>query len=400
MLTQTISHNADPSFTAKGLEAFKAFLNSGSPHLAVLKKTDDLKEIAPLANRIRNHFSALIVVGTGGSSLGGKMLYELRDTSRKCPVIHFLENVDPTGTQDVFNTLDWPKTFFLFVSKSGGTLETLSQVLLVLKHLEPNSIAQQCAAISDPKDSALRQICTGLKIPVYDHEAEIGGRYSVFSNVGLLPAAVAGLDVMGLREGAIEYSKNAGEAIASAASYHMQMMQQKTNLHVLMPYSERLKSLTDWHRQLWAESIGKEGKGTTPIRALGAVDQHSQIQLYLGGPKDKYFTFLATDQKHMGESIWPDHLKLPEHPDIAYLKGKTLGDIIDAEQWATIETFKSHKLPVRVLKLADCRERTIGALLMHFILETIITAALMNVNPYDQPAVEDGKKLAKKMLAV
>ena len=116
MLTQTISHNADPSFTAKGLEAFKAFLNSGSPHLAVLKKTDDLKEIAPLANRIRNHFSALVVVGTGGSSLGGKMLYELRDTSRKCPVIHFLENVDPTGTQDVFNTLDWPKTFFLFVS--------------------------------------------------------------------------------------------------------------------------------------------------------------------------------------------------------------------------------------------------------------------------------------------
>ena len=400
MLSQQISITADSAFHMKGLEAFKAFVNSGSPHLAVLKKTDDLKEIATLANRIRNNFSALVVVGTGGSSLGGKMLYELRDQSRKCPVIHFLENVDPTGTQDVFNTLDWPKTFFLFISKSGGTLETLSQVLLVLKHLEPHSIAQQCAAISDPRDSALRQICSGLKIPVYDHEAEIGGRYSVLSNVGLLPAAVAGLDVKSLREGALDYVAKAAEPIAASASYHMQMMQQKFNLHVLMPYSERLHSLTSWHRQLWAESIGKDGKGTTPIRALGAVDQHSQIQLYLGGPKDKYFTFLATNQKHLGESIWPDHLKLPEHPDIAYLKGKTLGDIIDAEQWATIETFKSHKLPVRVLKLADAREKTIGALLMHFILETIVTAALMNVNPYDQPAVEDGKKLAKKMLAV
>lgn len=400
MISQQISLASDSALENKGLAAFKAFIASNSPHIKTLSKTDDLESIATLANRIRNQFSALVVVGTGGSSLGGKMLYELRDQTRKCPVIHFLENVDPIGTQDVFNTLDWSKTFFLFISKSGGTLETLSQTLLVLKHLEPKNIANQCAAISDPKDSALRQLCAALSIPVYDHEAEIGGRYSVLTNVGLLPAAVAGLDVASLRRGALSYLEKAAEPVAQAASLHIHMMAQNIALHVLMPYSERLKSLTDWHRQLWAESIGKDGKGTTPVRALGAVDQHSQIQLYLGGPKDKYFTFLATDQKNMGESIWPEHLKLPEHPDIAYLKGKTLGDIIDAEQWATIETFKSHKLPVRVLKLTDCKEKTIGALLIHFILETIITAALMDVNPYDQPAVEDGKKLAKKMLAI
>ena len=399
MPIQQISHAGDAALKEQGIAAFNKLLKSASPHLEVLKRRDDLGEVTKLAARIRKDFSALVVVGTGGSSLGGKMLYELRDTSKPCPAIYFLENVDPTGTADIFHALDLKKSFFVFISKSGGTLETLSQTLLALKQLDPKTISQQCAAISDPKDSALRQLCAGLNIPVYDHVAEIGGRYSVLTNVGLLPAAVAGLDVAALRESALAYAEKAAEAIAEAAAFHMRMMAEKTTLHVLMPYTERLKCLTDWHRQLWAESIGKDGKGTTPVRALGAVDQHSQIQLYLGGPKDKCFTFLATDQKGAGVSIWPEKLKLPQHPDLDYLKGKTLGDIIDAEQWATIETFQSRGLPVRVLKLADCTERTIGALLMHFILETIITAALMGVNPYDQPAVEDGKKLAKQLLS-
>lgn len=399
MFTQDLFNTAYEAWQEKARKAAGELTAENTPLLRFLAQDADMAPTLAAAKALHDFAQDVVVVGTGGSSLGARTLYDLRDTTKPCPRMHFLENVDPESTARLFASLDWKKTGFLLVSKSGNTLETLTQTLLVLKNLDANGgdIAKQCLAISDPKDSALRQIATKFGITVLDHEAAIGGRYSVLTNVGLLPAAIAGLDIAAIRAGAKAYAKNPA-AIADASAWHMAVMEQKKSLHVLMPYAEKLQSITSWHRQLWAESLGKDGKGTTPIRAIGTVDQHSQIQLYLAGPKDKAFTFLSLPRKGTGEALMPEKLTLPDHPELAYLKGRTLGDISAASEEGTIGTFKAKGLPVRVMALPDTKPETIGALLMHFMLETIITAALLGVDPYDQPAVEDGKLLTRKIL--
>lgn len=395
MLEQTLSITLPEQARLEAHAAWEKFDHATSPHLNLLETSADLPEIETLAARIRRDFRALVVIGTGGSSLGGKTLCALHKNTF---ATHFLENVDPDETERLLASLNLAQTFFLFVSKSGGTLETLSQMLVVLGRLKPETIAKQCAAISDAKPSALRQICDSLGIPVLEHPAEIGGRYAIFSAVGLLPAAVVGLDIAALRAGAKAYVATQSAQIIEAVALQITLLEQRLPMHVLMPYVERLQSFTDWHRQLWAESIGKNGKGSTPVRAIGAIDQHSQIQLYLAGPRDKFFTFIAMPQKGKGPAVWPATLPISAHADIALLKGKTMGDIMDAEQWATIETFKAKGVPLRVLTIQQTDERTLGALLIHFMLETILSAQAIGVNPFDQPAVEDGKILARKML--
>lgn len=398
MLNHTLFNSQHAAWTPKAEAALKALNSEKVPLLSLFTKTSDIEECQKEAASIREWATHVVVVGTGGSSLGARTLYELRPAGVSSPEMHFLENVDPEATETLFTKLDWSRTAFLFISKSGGTLETLSQMLLVLRLLEklgPDAISKQCLCISDPKASSLRKIASALNIRVLDHEANIGGRFSVLTNVGLLPAAIAGLDIARLRKGASQFFPG---ILTEGVAWHMALMEAEKRLHVLMPYSERLQCFTSWHRQLWAESLGKSGKGSTPVRALGTVDQHSQIQLYLAGPKDKGFTFLSLKTHAQGPAIWPENLPLPALPEIAYLKNKRLGQILDASQSGTIETFKAKKLPGRVIHLPDTNEETIGALLMHFMLETILTAALLNVDPYDQPAVEDGKILARKML--
>ena len=164
---------------------------------------------------------------------------------------------------------------------------------------------------------------------------------------------------------------------------------------VLMPYLDRLENFAKWYRQLWAESLGKDGKGTTPINALGTIDQHSQLQLYLDGPKDKFFTLIISEVIQKGGLLPKDLISLPE---LEFLAGRGIGDLMAAEQQATIETLVAHNCPTRVLEIRNLDEYTLGALMMHFMLETIIAGHLMGVNPFGQPAVDEGKKLAQKIL--
>ena len=165
---------------------------------------------------------------------------------------------------------------------------------------------------------------------------------------------------------------------------------------VLMPYADALAPFGSWFRQLWAESLGKGGSGTTPITALGAVDQHSQLQLYLDGPPDKFYTLILLDRDGTGEWVDP---RTAGDRELGYLAGRTMGDLFAAEQEATVETLARHARPVRVLRLTRLDERAMGALFMHFMLETIIAAELAGVDPFDQPAVEEGKRLARDRLA-
>jgi len=162
-----------------------------------------------------------------------------------------------------------------------------------------------------------------------------------------------------------------------------------------MPYVDRLAYFGLWFRQLWAESLGKDGKGTTPIRAMGTVDQHSQLQLYLAGPRDKLFTLVTLDAAGSGGTV---SAAFAEQPALGYLAGRTMGDLLDAEQRATAASLVRQGRPTRILHLARLDEASLGALLMHFMLETIIAADLLGVDAFDQPAVEEGKVLARQYL--
>ena len=235
-----------------------------------------------------------------------------------------------------------------------------------------------------------------------DHDPGVGGRFSVLTNVGLLPAAVCGLDIGAIRAGAgdalapVLVGKPPAEVPAAVGAALAVAHSAKKPITVMMAYADRLERLTRWYVQLWAESLGKDGKGTTPLAALGPVDQHSQLQLFIAGPRDKLFTIITVAPRGRGPRIAADLAKLAGEPDFA---GKTIGDLVAAQGRATAETLAKNGCPVRTISLEKLDERRMGELLMHFMLETIIAAHLLGVDPFDQPAVEEGKVLAKQYLA-
>jgi glucose-6-phosphate isomerase len=295
------------------------------------------------------------------------------------------------------------------ISKSGATAETLTQFLIALDAVKTASGAEAMRGsflvVTEPGENPLRRLVERWHLPVLDHDPGLGGRYSVLSLVGLLPAMFAGVDAKAVRAGAAEVldstlgaeePEDAEPARGAAVSVGL-AEERGIAATVLMPYCDRLGPFAMWFRQLWAESLGKGGAGTTPIRAIGAVDQHSQLQLYLDGPRDKMVTLVTLDVEGSGRRVEP--ALVAGDPALAYLSGKTIGDLCAAEQRATAEALAQAGRPVRVIRLAELDERSLGALLMHFMLETIIAAELLGVDPFDQPAVEEGKVLARRYLA-
>jgi glucose-6-phosphate isomerase len=236
-----------------------------------------------------------------------------------------------------------------------------------------------------------------------EHDPGVGGRYSGLANVGLLPAAILGLDIAALRAGAatalapvLARRPSTEVPAAIGAALNVAAAAQAKNITVLMAYADKLERFTRWYVQLWAESLGKDGKGTTPLGALGPVDQHSQLQLFIAGPRDKLFTVLTVASAGQGPRIEADLARRAGEPDFA---GKTIGDLVAAQGRATAATLAKNGCPVRTLHLERLDETSLGALMMHFFLETIIAAHLIGVEAFDQPAVEEGKVLAKEYLA-
>jgi glucose-6-phosphate isomerase len=350
-------------------------------------------------------FKDIIIFGTGGSSLGGQTLAAL--STNEHPRLHFMDNIDPFTFDQLIHKIDLVHTGIIVVSKSGETAETLIQFLLILeeakKHLSESQLKEHFLVITEDKESTIRQLAMKYNLLCTNHDQEIGGRYSVLSNVGLIPAKLLGLDIQAMRAGAqaIVHQMTTANNIedispvmgAFAQLYSAQHM--NTTQSVLMPYIDRLEPFSRWYMQLWAESLGKQGKGTTPLRAIGAVDQHSQLQLYLDGPKDKLFTMILLEQQGKGARVTKvfDEL-VGTH---IYLN-KTIGDLFEVEQRATLETLKQNGLPVRSFAMKQLNEYTMGALLMHFMVETILAGHMLDINPFDQPAVEQGKVLAREYL--
>ena len=397
--------------TAPGLAGIgKAYANGSLPMLRLPGRRSDLDELTPLADRYRSDFDEVAVLGTGGSSLGGRSLCALADRGfgppAGAPRLRFMDNVDPDTWDALFAALDLRRTGWLVVSKSGETAETVAQLLVVLDALDRGGLdaGERMTAVAQPGDSTLRRIAAAHGIAVLDCDPGIGGRYSVLSVAGLLPAAIAGLDGAAVRGGASEVldpvlAGAAPDSVPAAQGAALAVAALRTRgiaQTVLMPYADALSVFALWFRQLWAESLGKDGAGTTPIDALGTVDQHSQLQLWLDGPADKLFTLVTLGRAGLGAEV-PS--ALAADPGLSYIRGRTIGDLMEAEQRATAGTLARNGRPTRVISLPGLDERAMGALMMHFMLETMIAAHLLGVDAFDQPAVEEGKTLARSYLA-
>jgi glucose-6-phosphate isomerase len=385
------------------------------PLLRLPEERADLDAALPLVDTFAKGATDIFIYGMGGSCLGGQVLAQLMgygtpafDWPKSGPRLHFFDNLDAQSLDEAFARVDLKTTRFLVISKSGGTPETASQALASLAALEKAGggkfAKHHFLFISEPKTSPLRRLAERIGAPIIPHPPAVGGRYSVLTVVGLVPARLAGLDGARFRAGAktvldpilagagaAETAPAAGAALTVALAEEAGMV-----VNVMMPYLDRLERFAMWYRQLWAESLGKGGKGTTPVRALGPVDQHSQVQLYLDGPKDKLFTFIFGPTQGTGTRI--TRALTAGDPDLAYLEGSSVGDLAEAEGRATATALAQSGRPVRLIRLPRLDEETLGALLMHFMLETIIAGAIMGVDPFDQPAVEQGKILTRQYL--
>ncbi|MGI8526110.1 MAG: glucose-6-phosphate isomerase, partial [Pseudolabrys sp.] len=285
--------------------------------------------------------------------------------------------------------------------------ETLMQVIAALSAikkaaLEPRNVFIGISEpVKDGKRNGLRDLLGG-DVPMLDHDPGVGGRFSVLTNVGLLPAAALGLDIGAIRNGAaaalgpvLAKTPAAEVPAALGAALAVTLAAKGKTIAPIFAYADRLANFSKWYVQLRAESLGKNGKGTTPLAALGPVDQHSQLQLFIGGPRDKLFTVVTTDTKGKGPRIDAALATSAGEPGFG---GKTMGDLVAAQGRATAETLAKNGCPVRAIHIPKIDEASMGELLMHFMLETIVAARLIGIDAFDQPAVEEGKLLAKRYL--
>tara|TARA_B100001123_G_scaffold122029_1_gene142025 strand:+ start:40 stop:1332 length:1293 start_codon:yes stop_codon:yes gene_type:complete len=388
------------------LETLRRDFCANSVPFLTLPAEEEISRVNEVAQSFRGRFSNVLVLGTGGSSLGGKTLCALAPKTAG-PNIHFLDNIDPLTIDALVTTLDWVNTGILAISKSGFTTETLAQLAVFVdvlrEHVNDTKISEHIAVVTDSSGSPLTEIARNLGCVLLEHPRQIGGRYSVFSVSGILPARIMGLDIGGVHSGASEildllnHSGSAEQfppALGAATAVGLSQLK-KLSTSVFMTYSDRLSNLGLWYCQLWAESLGKDGKGITPVRATGTLDQHSQLQLYLAGPPDKMFSLILTDTAGEGPGV-PDEFSTINH--LSYLKGRTIGDVFAASGNATALTLTHAGRPTRLFKLLNVDERSIGALMMHLMIETVVVANLISVDPYSQPAVEVGKELVRQHL--
>lgn len=390
----------------------------GLPLLNLAGMTSDLPDLRDTARALADRATDIVLLGTGGSSLGGQTLAQLAGhmvpgvgALRPGPRLHFMDNLDPDSFGSLLKHLPLHTSRFVSISKSGGTGETLMQTIAVLSALHEANLGPRIPDIflglTEPakagKKNGLRDLLGQYKVPMLDHHTGVGGRFSVLTNVGLLPAAMLGLDVVAVRAGATlalkpvlgkKKAKDVPSAVGAALSVALAETKNK-GISVVMAYADRLERFTRWYVQLWAESLGKDGNGTTPIGALGPVDQHSQLQLFIAGQRDKLFTVITTDRAGKGPRM---DKELSKAAGEAGFGGKAMGDLVAAQGRATAETLAKNGCPVRTIHLPEIDEESMGELLMHFMLETIIAAHLLGVDAFDQPAVEEGKVLAKKYL--
>ncbi len=378
-------------------------------------------DIQATARQIRRKFKYFVVLGIGGSALGPTMAFnalchlhynDLPKSKRKGPKFYVEDNVDPVRMRDLLDVIEPEHTCFNVISKSGATSETMTQYLVILDELKKKGVNVKDNVIftTDANRGNLKKISDELGgIKSYVLPDGVGGRFSELCPVGLLPAAVVGIDIVGLLAGAAymdglcRHSSPSKNPALMSAVLQIAAMEEGKNVGVMMPYSDNLKYLADWYCQLWAESLGKnetlDGKpcnvGQTPVKALGVTDQHSQVQLYTEGPFDKVVTFLSL-KKYGCEFPIPHGCE--NIPDVGFLGGHTMEELIQAENAATAYALTKAGRMNYTLWLPELNAFTLGQLLFLFELQTAYAGAMLNINTFNQPGVEEGKKATYALL--
>lgn len=379
-------------------------------------------DIIAYANSVKDEFETFVVLGIGGSALGPIALQQAlnhpfynelpRERRGGWPKFYVADNVDPERLVYLFDVADPEKTLFNVTSKSGGTSETMSQFMIIKELLEARlgkeEAARHIVVTTDAKKGNLRPICETEGYKSFVIPAGVGGRFSELCPVGLLPAAMAGIDIKELLAGAAymdEQCKNDNVLENIGFTYGMLSyiaMQQGKNIQVMMPYADSLKYMSDWFAQLWAESLGKKfnlagetvNVGQTPVKALGVTDQHSQVQLYAEGPFDKMIVLLGVDRYH-------ESLTIPkiygDVPSLGFLGGATQNELIATEQMATAYALMKAGKMNMTLTLPEVNAFTVGELLYMFEVATAFTGELWGINTFDQPGVEGGKNATYAM---
>jgi glucose-6-phosphate isomerase len=390
---------------------------------------DDVEKTAKTL--LKNEYENLVILGIGGSALGITTLltalkpqyYNLqsREERKGFPRVFVMDNVDPDTFSEMMELCDPKKTLYNVISKSGTTAETVAQLFVVLEQIQKSvgksniskHVVFTTGPVTDRKSlTPMQDVCSKHSCKSFEIPLNIGGRFSVFSPVGLFPAALLGLDLKAMAAGcrAMERRCNSTDlknnpAYLNAGVHHYLMIERGRSISVMMPYSNKLRDLADWYRQLWAESLGKQENrdgtnsnlyaGQTPVNALGVTDQHSQLQLYLEGPHDKVVTILE-------ETGFNSQLPIKGIPaslkSLKYMRNRSMGQLMHAERKATIDALQASGRPVVKIKVPVVNESTLAQLFYLFEVQTAITGALLDINPFDQPAVEQIKIFTREYL--
>ncbi|MCK9224254.1 MAG: glucose-6-phosphate isomerase [Candidatus Muirbacterium halophilum] len=393
-------------------------------HLALLKKRQnktlgffDAPKNTQLCDKINTlvkkykdkNIKNFVVIGIGGSSLGnitindainGKLYNEKK---KNTPNIYFADNVDPEKLSDILEIINPSETLFNVITKSGSTAETMSNFMLFYNTLEkacPDKIKENIIITTDREKGNLKIIADKLGIDTFEVPDNIGGRFSVLTAVGLISAAFTGVDINALMKGAEDMEKKCSTddieknpAYMAALIHYLFYIEKNVNINVLMPYSESLGSLSDWFRQLWAESLGKIDKnkknvGITPAKSLGVIDQHSQVQLYIEGPYDKLITFIEVG-KFRKNIVIPEVFS--EVEGLSYLSGLSFGKLLTVEKKSTELALTEANRPNATLFVPEVNEYNLGQLFMFFEIMTAFAGELFEIDAFDQPGVESGK---------
>lgn len=377
----------------------------------------DISSIESYAGEARGRFENFVNVGIGGSALGAQALFMalchpqhnlLEKRPQEAMRMFFADNIDPDALSGIFDAVSPDKTLFNIITKSGSTAETMGTLLLVRALLEKYvgaSWREHLVFTTDAKKGDLRKIADSESITSFVVPDGVGGRFSVLTPVGLLPAACAGIDIRGLLDGAAAMDKRLesvdvmdNPACLYAVYQYILDTAGGKRISVMMPYSSGLYGLADWYRQLWAESLGKKNDldgrvvnvGPTPVKALGVTDQHSQVQLYVEGPYDKVFTILAVDKfkKNLPMGIAPSWKGMSS---LDYLGKCSMAELIEAERLGTVYALTTNGRPNMTIRFPEVSAHTVGQFMYAFEAATLISGGLYHIDPLDQPGVEAGK---------
>jgi glucose-6-phosphate isomerase len=389
-------------------EAMSTFLEDQPGFMRLPETSEFSNPSKTLAQEVRDSGATdFIHVGIGGSALGPIALHRALNhpyynllTDRGGPRLHFAENTDPATLSAILDIADKTNTWVNVVTKSGSTAETMANFLVIrgalVEALGEDAYAERVVFTTDPEEGYLVRIAEREVVKTLQIPPDVGGRFSVLTPVGLFPAAVTGLDIDALLRGAAQCAGEVAEGgtdhptVQGAAYHYLMDTVHGRNVRVMMPYADSLDRLAAWFVQLWAESLGKEGKGSTPHGAVGTTDQHSQVQLYMQGPQDKVIEVIEVEDH-------PRDLSIPKAYEdlegVGYLGGHTMAELLNVECDATRRALTEAGRPNSSIRLGAIDEEHLGYLFQALEVQTAITGSLYGVNAFDQPGVEAGKQI-------